>query len=100
MNGRRMWSVAVALVSVLSGATIARSQPISSDSTISPPPLGARPGDSLAPVRKPTDPPPFDPDTPPAIDPAQIRVSTPPARAAQTEEVTVGASTGRDVGAA
>src|SRR3954452_15355802 len=56
----------------------ARAQTINHDSVISTPGLSTSPGDSsstLDHVRKPTEPPEFDPKTPPAVDPSKIQVS-------------------------
>src|SRR3954451_24157232 len=69
----------------------ARAQTINHDSVISTPGLSTSPGDSsstLDHVRKPTEPPAFDPKTPPAVDPSKIQVSNvvaPPSTAASSD---------------
>src|SRR5947208_16502143 len=80
-RARHFTAPAGLLLVTVSGVALAQPSQSSGD-WISPSSIGPSPGESTHSsdyVRKPTEPPPFDPATPPAVDPKDVTVTTFPA---------------------
>src|SRR6185369_16016934 len=98
----RWWSrlsllagIVLSAIAPTGNSRLASAQSTAPDKAISTPSIANRPGDSssiLDHVRGPTEPPPFDQKTPPAVDPAKIKVSKPrpPEARESSRDVNVG----------